>query len=119
MDSGYISSCIRFPETGKRAECRASRTNRCSVSSQAIFDAEYFAIRESDDRGNFCDHPLESEIRSGIPFDYRVQKCAFARTFRNLVSQGVERIFLGDRAKELHSDSVKWNVSQLFSLLQC
>lgn len=71
MDSGYISSRIRFPEMGKRAKCRASRTNRRSVSSQAIFDAEYFAIRESDDRGNFCD------IHS---------RAKFARAYRSIIA---------------------------------
>lgn len=78
MDSGYISSRIRgsLKREREQSAVRASRTNRRSVSSQTIL--EYFAIRESGDRGKFLRQPLESEIRSGMPFDYRVQKCFYA-----------------------------------------
>lgn len=66
----------------------------------------------ADSTGNFCDIPERNLFEHTVRLSRSPARCANFSKPRE-----AERSFLGDRAKELCDDGVKWNVSQFSSLL--
>lgn len=94
MDLGYISS--RTPFDSPRREREQSASDDFLDSP----DISRYANHRARSR-KFLRHQLESEIRSGTPFDYRSSKSALSRELfkTSFPAKGLERVFLDDRVK--------------------